>query len=106
VKGGQTHPTSANSSRPAHEHGAGGPGSARVFTPKELAAHDGTVPGRPILIAYKGCVYDVTGLFMWMTGMHFWLKAGHDLTGRLSEAPHGEEMLLRARYLGRLVASE
>jgi len=26
----------------------------RVFTSEELAAYDGSVPGRPILIGYKG----------------------------------------------------
>ncbi len=39
---------------------------------------------------------------MWMTGNHFWLRAGRDLTGRMSEGPHGEEMLKRARCVGRL----
>jgi predicted heme/steroid binding protein len=28
-----------------------------------------------------------------MNGRHFWLWAGRDLTGRMDEAPHGEEML-------------
>jgi predicted heme/steroid binding protein len=77
------------------------PGSdARVFTLDELAEHDGRVARRPILIGYRGRVYDVTHLFLWMTGQHFWLHAGRDLTGRISEAPHGEEMLQRARCVG------
>jgi predicted heme/steroid binding protein len=92
----------ASSSRRANEGGAGGAEAARVFTLNELAAHNGTVPGRPILIAYQGNVYDVTGLFMWMTGKHFWLLAGTDLTGRMNEAPHGEEMLLRAKCVGKI----
>ena len=41
------------------EHVAGDPPPARisvqrVFTSEELAAYDGSVPGRPILIGYKG----------------------------------------------------
>jgi predicted heme/steroid binding protein len=95
---------SASSSPPASESDAGGSAPARVFTPEELARFDGGTPGRPIMIAYEGDVYDVSGLFMWMTGRHFWLCAGRDLTGHLSEAPHGEEMLQRARRVGRLAA--
>lgn len=74
----------------------------RVFTPEELAGYDGSTSGRPILIGYKGCVYDVTGRFMWMAGHHFWLHAGCDLTGRLSDSPHGEEMLERVPCVGTL----
>jgi predicted heme/steroid binding protein len=86
---------SASSSPPASDCDAGGPASARVFT---------RTPGQPILISYKGRVYDVSGLFLWMTGQHFWLHAGRDLTGRLTEAPHGEEMLQRATWVGTLAA--
>lgn len=73
-----------------------------MFTRNERAEFDATVPGRPILIGYGA--RDVTGLFMWMAGRHFWLHAGRDLTGRMSEGPHGEEMLQRARCVGRLAA--
>jgi predicted heme/steroid binding protein len=93
---------SANSSQRANECAAGGEESARVFTAGELAEHNGKVPGRPILIAYEGHVYDVGDLFLWMTGQHFWLLAGCDLSGLMSESPHGEEMLRRARRVGRL----
>jgi predicted heme/steroid binding protein len=40
----------------------------RVFTPEELSAHDGNAPGRSVLIARKGVIYDVSGRFMWMGG--------------------------------------
>jgi len=79
------------------------PSVQRVLTPAELAAYDGRVPGRPILIGYKGDVYDVTGRFMWMAGRHFWLRAGCDLTGRMSDSPHGEEILERVPRVGILV---
>jgi predicted heme/steroid binding protein len=65
----------------------------REFTPPELAEFDGSDSSRPVLIGYRGYVYDVSGRFMWMNGRHFWLRAGRDLTGRMDEAPHGEEML-------------
>jgi predicted heme/steroid binding protein len=58
------------------------------------------------MIAYSGNVYDVSSLFTWMTGRHFGLRAGRDLTDRLSEAPHGEEMLQRALCVGKLAARE
>ena len=96
---------SASSSPPASERDAGGRKSARVFTPEELAQYDGSVPGQPILIGYDGRVYDVSGLFMWMTGQHFWLNAGRDLTGRMSEGPHDDTMLQRAHCVG-VLASE
>ena len=90
---------SASSSPPGND------GAARVFTPDELAEHDGRVAGRPVLIGYKGRVYDVTHLFLWMTGQHFWVHAGRDLTDRIGEAPHGEEMLQRARCVGVLAGT-
>ena len=76
----------------------------RAFTSEELAGYDGSVPGRPVLIGYKGYVYEVTGRFMWMAGHHFWLRAGRDLTGRMTDSPHGEEMLDRVPRVGVLVA--
>jgi predicted heme/steroid binding protein len=97
---------SASSSTLDNERMAGGDASARVFSREEFAEHDGSVPGRPILIAYRGWVYDVSGLFMWMTGRHFWLRAGRDLTGRMRESPHGEDMLRRARCVGRLAGND
>jgi len=70
-----------------------------------LAGCDGTDPEKPVLIAYGGRVYDVSRSFMWMNGRHFWLRAGRDLTGRLHEAPHGEEMLAGVPCVGVLAAS-
>jgi predicted heme/steroid binding protein len=101
---------SESSSTPVRaEHVAGEPPSAgtsvqRVFTSEELAGYDGSVSGRPVLIGYKGHVYDVTGRFMWMAGRHFWLRAGRDLTGRMTDSPHGEEILERVPRVGILVA--
>lgn len=77
--------------------------SVRVFTLDLLAQFDGSVPGRPILIGYRGRVYDVTHSFMWMAGRHFWLRAGRDLTGHIDEGPHGEEMLAKVPMVGILI---
>jgi predicted heme/steroid binding protein len=42
---------------------------------------------------------------MWMTGKHFWLRAGRGLTGRMNEDPHGEDVLKRARCVGTLAGT-
>jgi len=75
-------------------------GVMRRFTPATLAAFDGSDPARPTLVGYRGRVYDVSGRFMWLNGRHFWLRAGRDLTGRMREAPHGEEMLEKVPCIG------
>jgi predicted heme/steroid binding protein len=61
---------------------------------------NGAVPGRPMLIAYKGHVYDVTGHVD--TGKHFWLHADAGLTSHRNEWPHGEEMSQRAVCAGQI----
>ena len=105
---------SASSSPPGSDGvGRGGPASAPAsdlpatgadrFTLADLARFDGSDPALPILIGYRGHVHDVSGKFMWMNGRHFWLRAGRDLTDRLDEAPHGEEMLEAAPRVGILV---
>jgi predicted heme/steroid binding protein/uncharacterized membrane protein len=63
-----------------------------VFGPEALGHFDGK-EGRPALIAYKGKVYEVTGLKLWKGGAHVKHRAGADLTEALSRAPHGEEKL-------------
>jgi len=73
----------------------------RRYTREELAIHDGTDPALPVLIAYKGKVYDVTKSFPWAKGLHWGnLRAGQDLSGRLKESIHGEEMLERIPCVG------
>lgn len=71
------------------------------YSRAELARHDGTDPALAVLIAYKGKVYDVTASFPWAKGSHWGdLHAGQDLTGRLKQSIHGEEMLLRVPCIG------
>jgi len=77
--------------------------SLRGYTRAQLARHDGSDPNIPVLIAYKGKVYDVTASFPWAKGTHWGdVRAGEDLTGRLKESIHGEEMLLRVPRIGML----
>ncbi len=78
----------------------------REFTLATLAGFNGTDPAKPVLIAYRGLVYDVSDRFMWMNGRHFWLRAGCDLTADMREAPHGEEMLADVPCVGVLLADD
>jgi predicted heme/steroid binding protein len=101
---------SASSSVPDNAAGLGGGGAdgppPRRFTRAELARHDGSDPALPVLIAYAGKVYDVTGSFPWARGIHWGdIRAGQDLTGRLKESIHGEEMLERVPCVGVLDAA-
>jgi predicted heme/steroid binding protein len=78
-------------------------GSERKFTVEELKQYDGK-DGRPVYIAYKGKVYDVTDSPLWTSGDHQGLhEAGKDLTAEMSEAPHGEETLASMKIVGVLV---
>jgi predicted heme/steroid binding protein len=75
----------------------------RRFTRKELRQYNGR-EGKRALIAYRGCVYDVTNSFLWQQGKHQVLHtAGVDLTDELADAPHGAELLGRFPIIGILV---
>ncbi len=78
----------------------GAPGGARPMTADGLAACDGQ-EGRPAYIAYAGKVYDVTHSTLWKGGRHMGKHpCGADLTGFLSQAPHGDEKVLAMREVG------
>ena len=65
--------TAAPRARPNPSRDAGGRDTAsapRRFTRAELAAYNGKTPGRRMLIAYKGKVYDVTCSYPWAVGVH------------------------------------
>jgi predicted heme/steroid binding protein/uncharacterized membrane protein len=72
----------------------------KVFTRDELKTYDGK-DGRPIYIAYKGKVYDVSASKLWKTGMHMRRHPGGlDLTSELAAAPHKEEVFDRVPLVG------
>jgi predicted heme/steroid binding protein/uncharacterized membrane protein len=80
------------------------PDPMREFTPAELAAGSGAA-GAPVLIAFRGKVYDVSGSSLWEGGGHMDRHhAGHDLTGEFPDAPHGEEVFQRYPQVGVLKA--
>jgi predicted heme/steroid binding protein len=70
-----------------------------VFDPVTLSGFDGG-EGRPAYFAYKGGVYDASGLKLWREGKHMKHLAGGDLTGALPKAPHWEEKLEPLKRVG------
>ena len=78
----------------------------RKFSREELSSFNGE-NGRPIYIAYKGRVIDVTGSKMWRGGMHMKRhSAGQDLTAEMKDAPHDVDVLERYPQVGVLDAEE
>ena len=72
----------------------------KEFTAEELASFNGK-EGRPIYVAFQGKVYDVTKSRFWAKGLHMKRhSAAKDLTGEISAAPHGPEVLERYPQIG------
>ena len=75
----------------------------KKFTKEELALYNGK-NGKPVYVAYKGKVYDVSTSFLWKGGNHQVLhEAGVDLTEAMEQAPHREEVLERFPVIGILI---
>ena len=78
----------------------------RQFSPAELAKCNGK-DGKPIYIAHKGNVYDVTESKMWRGGNHMKRhSAGNDLTTDIQAAPHDTEVLQRYPQVGTLLTEQ
>ena len=72
----------------------------KELTPEELSSFNGK-DGQPIYIAFQGKVYDVTKSPLWAKGLHMNRHpAAKDLTGEISAAPHGPEVLERYPQIG------
>ena len=66
----------------------------------ELEKFDGN-EGRPVYVAYKGKVYDVTNSKLWRNGLHMKRHhAGQDLTADIQGAPHESDVLDRYPQVG------
>jgi len=72
------------------------------FDITELEKFDGN-NGRPIYVAYKGKVYDVSNSKLWKNGLHMKRHhAGQDLTVDIQGAPHETDVLERYPQVGTL----
>jgi predicted heme/steroid binding protein/uncharacterized membrane protein len=72
----------------------------REFTPEELASFNGK-DGNPVYVSAQGKVYDVSKSRLWSKGLHMNRHpSGKDLTGDLTAAPHGPEILERYPQVG------
>ena len=78
----------------------------KKLTREELARYDGK-DGRPVYIAHKGNVYDVSASKMWRGGLHMKRHgAGADLTTDIQAAPHDAQVLERYPQVGVLLEEE
>jgi predicted heme/steroid binding protein/uncharacterized membrane protein len=72
------------------------------FDKAELKKYDGS-EGRPVYVAYKGKVYDVSDSKLWRNALH--MKRHHaaqDLTADIQGAPHEPDVLDRFPLVGTL----
>ncbi len=77
----------------------------KEITPEELDSFNGK-DEKPVYGAHQGKVYDVTQSRLWSTGSHMKRHpSGRDLTGEISAAPHGPEVLDRYPQVGILKAA-
>ena len=72
------------------------------FDIAELEKFDGN-SGRPVYVAHKGKVYDVSNSKLWKNGLHMKRHhAGNDLTTDIQGAPHEPDVLERYPQVGTL----
>ncbi len=76
-----------------------------TFDPESLSKYNGK-EGRPVFIAHKGRIIDVSASKLWKTGTHMNRHpAGRDLTADIEAAPHGPEVLDRYPQVGTLATT-
>ena len=72
------------------------------FDIAELEKYDGS-DGRPVYVAYKEKVYDISGSKLWRNGLHMKRHhAGRDMTTDIQGAPHEPDVLERFPQVGTL----
>jgi predicted heme/steroid binding protein/uncharacterized membrane protein len=77
-----------------------------TFDPESLSQYSGK-EGRPVFVAHKGRIIDVSASKFWKTGVHMNRHpAGRDLTADIEAAPHGPEVLDRYPQVGTLATTD
>jgi len=72
----------------------------KEFTSEDLQSFHGK-EGKPVYLSFEGRVYDVSKSPLWSKGTHMNRHpSGKDLTGEISAAPHGPEVLERYPQVG------
>jgi predicted heme/steroid binding protein/uncharacterized membrane protein len=72
----------------------------KEITSEELLSFNGK-DGKSVYISFQGRVYDVSKSPLWSKGLHMNRHpSGKDLTGEISAAPHGTEVLERYPQVG------
>ena len=72
----------------------------KEFTSEELSSFNGK-GGNLVYIAFEGKIYDVSKSPLWSSGSHMKRHpSGKDITGEISAAPHGPEVLERYPQVG------
>ena len=72
----------------------------KEMTSEELLSFNGK-DGKPVYISFQGKIYDVSKSPLWSKGLHMNRHpSGSDLTGAISAAPHGPEVLERYPQVG------
>lgn len=66
----------------------------------ELARYDGCTEELPLLIAYRGRIYDVTDRPPWDEGVNWRRYAGHDCTAELRKHPRRDSLLTSVPCVG------
>jgi predicted heme/steroid binding protein/uncharacterized membrane protein len=78
----------------------------RRFTKRELQSFMGEA-GKPVYVAFKGKVFDVSNSRTWANGAHQGRHtAGKDLTESIFNAPHTAEVLTKFPVVGEIVEEE
>jgi len=74
----------------------------KFFTLDQLKQFDGKA-GKPTYGCHRRKVYDVSHSDLWSGGDHQGIhSAGKNLTGEISNAPHGNEVLSKFNMVGEL----
>jgi predicted heme/steroid binding protein/uncharacterized membrane protein len=74
-----------------------------LLTLSELREFDGK-SGKPVYVAFKGKIYDVSESPLWKEGKHQGRhSAGTDLTEAIANAPHAGEVLMKLPVVGEVI---